>query len=296
MGFYKYQHIEKYGTMEVEGIEVGKVYVFPKLDGTNGAVWLEEGEVICASRNRVLSIGDDNQGFCEYINNNDKIKDFLDNHPDHRLYGEWLVPHTLRTYDDDAWRKFYIFDVIVKGNHLNYDDYKPLLDEFELDYVPCICTMEDGNEGRFRYQIRNSTYLVKDGEGLGEGVVLKNYDYNNKYGRTIWAKIVRNKFKAQSSKSLGHPEMKERLLVEKEIAEMYVTEHLIDKVKSKIESEEGGWSTKFIPRLLQTVYYDLVREDMWDIIKKFKYPTISFKLLNRYATNQIKTIKPDIFS
>lgn len=31
MGFYKYQHIEKYGTMEVEGIEVGKVFLFIKL-------------------------------------------------------------------------------------------------------------------------------------------------------------------------------------------------------------------------------------------------------------------------
>ena len=41
MEFKKYQHIERLGTLEVEGIELGTCYVFPKIDGTNGSnlVW-----------------------------------------------------------------------------------------------------------------------------------------------------------------------------------------------------------------------------------------------------------------
>ena len=43
MKFEKYQHVERFGTSEVEGIELGRTYVFPKLDGTNASVWLEDG-------------------------------------------------------------------------------------------------------------------------------------------------------------------------------------------------------------------------------------------------------------
>lgn len=31
MSFIKYQHLERYGNTEVEGIEVGTCYVFPKI-------------------------------------------------------------------------------------------------------------------------------------------------------------------------------------------------------------------------------------------------------------------------
>ena len=40
--FHKYMHLERFGTDEVDGIEFGQTYVFPKLDGTNGQVWLNE--------------------------------------------------------------------------------------------------------------------------------------------------------------------------------------------------------------------------------------------------------------
>ena len=61
MEFKKYQHVERYGTTEVENIEVGMTYVFPKIDGTNSSVWLDnKGIVQCGSRNRQLSLEKDN--------------------------------------------------------------------------------------------------------------------------------------------------------------------------------------------------------------------------------------------
>lgn len=50
MNFHPYQHVEKLGTAEVDGILDGTVYVFPKLDGANASVWLDDGEVKCGSR------------------------------------------------------------------------------------------------------------------------------------------------------------------------------------------------------------------------------------------------------
>jgi hypothetical protein len=118
MSFLRYMHLEKWGSAEVEGIELGTSYVFPKIDGTNAQVWVgeldyESGRLIVetGSRNRQLSVENDNAGFHNAITLDKRIWKFLWTHPKLRLYGEWLVPHTLKTYRDDAWNKFYIFDV-----------------------------------------------------------------------------------------------------------------------------------------------------------------------------------------
>ena len=34
MKFKQYQHIERFGTTEVQHIELGECFVFPKIDGT----------------------------------------------------------------------------------------------------------------------------------------------------------------------------------------------------------------------------------------------------------------------
>ena len=92
MEFQKYQHIERLGTDEVEGILNGKVYVFSKLDGSNCGLFMDNsGNIRVNSRNRLLSIDNDNAGSCAYVLENDKYKNYLEKHPSHRLFGEWLV-------------------------------------------------------------------------------------------------------------------------------------------------------------------------------------------------------------
>ncbi|MBM2095751.1 hypothetical protein JQW57_18560 [Sulfitobacter pseudonitzschiae] len=102
MEFTKYMHLERFGTAEVEGIEIGVAHVFPKIDGTNGSIWLsDDGEVVAGSRNRDLSKGDDNAGFYAWVKEQSSIKQYLAKNPEHILYGEWLVPHSLKTYRDE---------------------------------------------------------------------------------------------------------------------------------------------------------------------------------------------------
>lgn len=296
--FKRYQHIEKYNTEAGEGIELGKVYVFPKLDGSNASVWLAEDqiEIKAGSRNRELSLHNDNQGFYKYILEDcDNVHHYLYKYPTHRLFGEWLIPHSLKTYAEKTWRKFYIFDVMVNDQYLNYDLYKEQLDEFSLDYIPAICSLENGSSEQFYHQLTNSTFLIEDGNGIGEGIVLKNYDFINKFGHTIWAKIVRAEFKALHAKTMGHPEMKGSTTVELKIAEKYITKHFVEKEYAKIVNELNGWQSKDIPRLFNTIFYELVNEDLWDILKTFKDPVINFRSLRNFIIHQIKYHKPDLF-
>lgn len=295
MSFIKYQHLERYSTTEVEGIEVGTCYVFPKLDGTNGSVWWDDG-VKAGSRNRELALDNDNAGFMNAMAADKAVINLLNNDRCLILYGEWLVPHTLKTYNDDAWRKFYVFDVYDRNKErlLSYDEYSEGLVAAGINVIAPIAIIKNGTEAHFTECLSKAHYLVKDGEGAGEGVVIKNYDYKNKYGRQTWAKIVANEFKAKHHIAMGAPVIGCEV-VEEKIVEKYVTQALVDKVVAKITNEMEGWSSKYIPRLLHTVYYDLVTEDSWNFVKEFKNPKVDFKVLSHYTTAKIKQIKPELF-
>ena len=295
MSFIKYQHLERYGNTEVEGIEVGTCYVFPKIDGTNGSVWWDGG-VKAGSRNRELALDNDNAGFMNAMVADVAIFDLLYRNPDIILYGEWLVPHTLKTYNDDAWRKFYVFDVYDRNKErlLSYDEYSAGLIAAGINVIAPIAIIKNGTEAHFTECLSKAHYLVKDGEGAGEGVVIKNYDYKNKYDRQTWAKIVTNEFKAKHHIAMGAPVVGCEIVEEKIVAK-YVTQALVDKVVAKITNEMEGWSSKYIPRLIHTVYYDLVTEETWNFVKEFKNPKVDFKVLSHYVTAKIKELKKELF-
>jgi len=110
MEFKEYQHIERLGSTEVLNIELGECYVFPKIDGTNASVWLSDGNIQAGSRTRHLTLEKDNAGFLEYAMQNKNLISYLLANPTHRLFGEWLVPHSLKTYRTETWRKFYVME------------------------------------------------------------------------------------------------------------------------------------------------------------------------------------------
>lgn len=300
MEFRKYQHIERFGTTEVDDIQIGVCYVFPKIDGTNSSVWLNNGNVTAGSRNRELSLESDNAGFFASILQEPNVKAYLEKHPTHRLFGEWLVPHSLRTYRDDAWRKFYIFDVCVDNDsdagleYLPYEVYKPLLEEFDLNYLVPIRIVKNGEYEDFIKCLEENNFLIKDGNGVGEGVVIKNYDFYNKYRRQTWAKIVTAEFREKHHKAMGAP-ITDNKMIEEEIIDEFVTSAFVEKEYAKIVTEKDGWTSKYIPMLLSKVFYELISEEMWNILKKFKTPKIDFKILNSMTINKIKAVKPEIF-
>lgn len=300
MIYRSYQHVERLGTTETNGILDGTCYIFPKIDGTNATLWLGNDNTLRAgSRKRELSLEDDNAGFCAFANGDDDYLAFLRAFPNLRLYGEWLVPHSLRTYRDDAWRRFYIFDVMEEApgrepRYLAYEEYQLLLEQYGLNYIPPLKIIENPREQDIYDLLPMNTFLIEDGKGSGEGVVIKNYAYKNPYGRQTWAKIVANEFKERHSKAMGAPQVAIDTL-ERRIAETYITRALVEKEKAKIELKEGGWSPRHIPRLLGQIWHCLIAEEMWNILKKFKPKAIDFRELNRRTNLQVKAVMPEIF-
>lgn len=306
MKFRRYQHIERFGNDEVAGIEDGTCYVFPKIDGTNASIYMDnepDASILKAgSRKRELTLDSDNAGFDKFVQEElfDKCKTFFNAYPNLRLYGEWLVPHTIKNYLDDAWKKFYVFDVVAEFplqdnsfRYLSYDEYQPLMEQYGFEYIPPLKIVTDADLEKFLQIVETNDYLMQGGN-IGEGIVIKNYDYKNKYGNVTWAKIVRSEFKTNHCKAMGAPEVS-YAVIESQIAEKYVTKAFVEKEYAKVIEQEGHWNSKMIPMFLGRIWYEFVNEEMWHAVKTFKNPTIDFKKLNRQVILQIKKAMPELF-
>lgn len=50
-----------------------------------------------------------------------------------------------------------------------------------------------------------------------------------------------------------------------------------------------------IPRLLNVVFYSLVKEDAWEFVKEHNFPSIDFKRLKHFVFARTKELRPDLF-
>lgn len=306
MKYIEYQHIERLGSSDVKNILEGVCYLFYKLDGTNASVWLKEDQTLgFGSRKRELSVIEDNAGFLNSLSSKDYIDEYKDilnyllKHPTYTIYGEWLVKHTLRTYKNDSWKKFYVFDIFdsEKQKYINYDTYsKEFETEFKhINFIPVIAKLENPSEEDVK------SYLDKTGEwlvtnGLGEGLVIKNYDYQNKYGSIKWAKLLTEDFRKEKSlrlevanSRLDKDGNKTKIEIEYVIADMITDEHIL-KEKYKIAENYGGWSSKHIFELLNRSYNEFWKDNLELILKKHRNPTINFTMVKKLCDEKVKKL------
>ena len=127
MNFTKYQHVERLGTTETDGILDGDVLVFPKIDRTDCSVWLgDDGDVHCSNRNNEIIDNSDGVGFYDYVQKNkDNFLMYFKWFPSDIIYGEWLKDNSKSIYRKDAVNEFYVSDVFDtdKNEYIDYDFY-----------------------------------------------------------------------------------------------------------------------------------------------------------------------------
>lgn len=300
MSFLRYPHLVKFGNLETENIEFGVTHIFPKLDGTNGQMWFNwtKPHIGFGSRNRTLHVESDNAGFLNtFLGTKEGLPyfRFFTEHHKFVLYGEWLVKHTIDHYLDSAWRKFYIFDVWNGERFLSYDEYEPRLKQYGLLYIPCIKKIKNGSWENFLHEAKTCRYLLKDGvDKPGEGIVIKNYEWSNAQNKQVWAKIVNSEFKTDHIIAMGAPEVENKSNAAI-ICEKACTDALIEKEYAKIVNDVGEWNNKYIPRLLHTVYYSVVTEELWDCLKTIKKGLVNFKELEQLCILRVKAVKKELF-
>ena len=296
--FRKYVHVERYGRDEVAGILDGVVHVQPKIDGTNASVWCDPytGIVCAGSRNREITPEKDNAGFAAYVLRSDDpvartLRDYCCKNPGLIVYGEWLGDPTNDSKMVGSLRKylskgFFAFDVramagdedkarnlgYINPADVRYSDLKLLLGEhFVPDTVLNHPTVEQVTE------LAENNHFNLPGDVVGEGVVIKNYDYRDAYGNMQMAKIVLDEWRERQRKNR---QMAQPQGVETMFCDEVVTSAFLDKCRSKVADKFGtDFDTKdkrHMGMFMSLIVTDAISEDVFDFVRRNKFPAIDF--------------------
>lgn len=295
MEFKAYPKIHRLGKEETDGILDEPVTIQEKIDGANISIWYNDGEIHIASRNRELKPDESFNGFREYIKEHEKalINWFtrLDFTKDNRLYGEWLVKHTI-TYPDEAYRKVYLFDVYNDKLDVVFaqSDVKRIAEELGFEYPQIFVEHTLLTEDQIKEYVGKSFIAAN-----GEGVVIKNREFKNKYGDHVYAKVVHEKFKESNAIVFGGNNKHSDAYNEMYIVNKYATLGRVQKIMQKLQNvTEERLDMKHIPQVAGTAYHDMVTEEIWDIIKKTH--VIDFQRLQRLSMKKFIQLYKDILN
>ena len=320
-----YQHIEKINFLtespDLAGLFNGETYVYPKIDGCNCLVRYDEinRKLVVGGRNRDFDgIDKTDRGLLAYVKAREKkfLAIFEKLGPNATIYGEWLVPHTIKYYRLEAWNEYYIFDILlfkkiekegkkelVADRYLDYEEYSALLDEVNrldgpaLLYIPCLGKIKDCSLEQVKQYVeehKDYVYLTKEGD-LGEGLIFKNYQYHNAYNRVVWGKVVFADF-LQIKKD--HRKMKANLPkpqdqdfeIEPALIGKHFNVEFAQKEKCKFEEAKGQpFSMRQFGELLFNSYHEFIKDNIFDFIKEAKAKPINFKLMQRLYADALKS-------
>lgn len=291
MQFRKYEKIYRLGKDETAGILEGICSVTEKLDGANLSIWMQDGVIHVGSRNNDLTLnGNAFNGAVEYCNAHKGIKDFFNAHPTTRIYGEWLVRHTL-LYNETAYKKLYVFDMLRPDNNfIPQNAVQEKCKEFGLECVPDLGTFENPT-------LQDLTALVEGQKSAfgekREGIVIRNPEFTNSFGDKCNAKIVSEGFMEDNGIVFGGNNKYAECYWEQYVSNKYIDVARVEKIMHKIEPTiNEKLDMKHIPRIIGTVYHDLITEEAWEIANKVE--TINYNNLKRICSKKIKQVYVDI--
>lgn len=317
--FIKYPKIKRLGDEDTDGILMGDVIVQEKVDGANTSIWFQDGEIKCGSRTRILEQGFN--GFVDWAKAHKGIAQYLQENPKHRLYGEWLVRHTI-AYNETAYKQFYLFDILIEPDVIDVPtaseetsmmkqkeseeqqarDIVRQCQWMELDQVYAVADKYVIATPALFAKLADPTpddvqqYVGQTALGdKGEGIVIKNSAFINKWGDRMCAKVVTQEFKEDNGIVFGGNNKHSETYVEMKMVNEFMTMARIQKIMHKLEPTiEGRLGVEHTGRIIQTAYHDMFEEELWGFVKKHKQ--IDFGHLQKLACKKAARIYHDILN
>lgn len=291
-------HVERLSpdNNEIKGILDGKVYIYPKLDGSNHCVWYDDDkeQIRCASRNQIITSEYDPTKFINkyYLPHKDKIEALVNDHKKWTFYGEFMQPHVIRNYLDAVWDDWFVFDVYDRDERrwLRLDEYGPIVNSYGVSVIPCISIINNPTDEDLEKCLNSNNYLLDDANKVGEGIVIKNYGYNNPYGRVIWAKIVRDEFKMKVKKSSKDRNEDDGFTVESDITMRMLSSEFIEKEYYKFTEVYGDWNDTMIPAFISHVYREWWIDYSFDVLANSKTKVDLGELRKKMAKKTVGTL------
>lgn len=298
MSFKKYPKVHRLGKDETEGILEGEVHVEEKIDGSNVSIWFADGELQCGTRNQRITEGFN--GFVQYVREHPTLSTLFAQYPHLRLYGEWLVKHTI-AYKETSYRQFYLFDVTSRTPETDGDE------EAREEFWPRAAVHQLAKDFDLKVPEYHGSFMNPTEEDLkpfvgksvlgeeGEGIVLKNMTFRDQFGNHNYGKIVSENFKENNGVTFGGNNKHSDTYWELYIVNKYMTLARVEKVMNKLQPMiDEKLDFQHIPRITNTAYHDMLTEEIWEIAKKVG--TVDFKALKRVAMKKAVQIYKDVLT
>lgn len=222
----------------VDVLRVGDIIVIQeKLDGANASFTFDNGELHAFSRNRKLDASNTLGGYYEFIVSKFKDTKHLLNE-DYIYFGEWLNPHKVKY--EGYEKQFFLFDIYSKSKQ-QYLDFKEVEHEaitLGLNLIPVFYRGKYESFEQLESYVGQTKVNGKIGEKhLGEGIVVKNIDYRDRFGNQMFVKLVVDEFReVQKQKKAKNP-TEFMNTTEYILAESLATKGRIDKIIYKLRDE-----------------------------------------------------------
>jgi hypothetical protein len=263
----KYMDVVRLGHKTTVGVlnPGDRIIVQEKMDGANASFKREGNKVLAFSRNTPLNSGNTLRGFYEWtqtLNAEDLLESAI-------YFGEWLVRHKL-DYGDNM-NQFYLFDIY--NEHLQeYVHFSMVKDESRrigLNLVPIFY------EGEYQSFEHLMSFVGQSQLGnQGEGVVVKNVNYKDRFDKQVFVKLVSDSFReTQKQKPPKDPSdvSQEMIFVSNFLVSARVEKLLHKLVDEGLLDEQFGIEDMgTILRLLgQRVYDDMLKEERGSLPQEY---------------------------
>lgn len=291
MQFKEYKKIHGLHKEECDGILEGTCYIQEKLDGANASIWLgDDGNIHYGSRSRDLFLAGDNfNGFGDWVKaNEENLKSLFAELPFARLNGEWLVRHTIG-YNELSYKKFYMFDIDIEdgSNTKLIESMYVLAERHNIPTAQLFAKIYNPTLEQIKEFAGKSEHGPK-----GEGVVIKNLNFVNKFGDKQFGKFVTQEFKEDNAVTFGGNNKTSESYHEMYYVNKFMTLPRVMKVFHKIEASEGRLSEKHIPRIMGTCFHDLMAEEGYTIAEEMSKGNtpFNFKAFKGLCNKKSKSI------
>ena len=268
----KFMDIQRIKESIVDGFQKGdRIIIQEKIDGANSAIRYdsENNCIVAQIRTNLLNISNNLRGFFEWTQtlDKDKVKEVIGDNV--LIFGEWLVPHTVR-YPDDKYNQFYVYDAYDTdtGEYLPQTEVKSIAAKLNLNYVPVFYEGEF-TDWNFCYQFVGKTEM---GGEYGEGIVIKNQTKLNdaNFRNPFYIKIVTEKFQEtkQHKVKVVDPNKLRENEENIELCKTIVTEARVTKILHKLVDEgilPENWGAEEMgivaKNLTKRVFEDCMKEE-----------------------------------
>lgn len=281
--YKKYDKILNKGFQLSDFVETG-IEVTEKLDGSNASFTYDADakKVRVFSRNQELTENNNLNGFYQYVQ--EFVKDFNDLQiatlSDYTIFGEWLTKHTV-TYKDEAYNKFYAFDVFNKksGYYVSHRLRLEVFSTLQLKTPEEFMTFELAE--LLMLNKEDVLNAIKDSVGessltltpdTGEGVVIKSLGVRDPDNDPSY-KLVTDRFRETKGLKQQKPTGLQVHLVDYAITEARMKKIIFKKLDEQVLTEEDLSLQNFgkvMGSVAKEFQDDIIEEEMDEIIKQIR--------------------------